>query len=132
MTKNYNTPKRYHIVKTRLNDEEYEHFQRRLEVYGMNQSAFIRKALSETIIRPVIVASLVNDDLLAALGELTAEYGRIGNNLNQIARHLNEWQTPYPDLAKELRNAAVDLATLKFDVMKRVGDTLGNVQTYQL
>ena len=56
----------------------------------------------------------------------------IGNNLNQIARHLNEWQAPYPDLAKELRNAAVDLTTLKFDVMKKVGDTLGNVQTYQL
>ena len=73
MTKTYNTPKRHHIIKTRLNDEEYEHFQRRLEVYGMNQSAFIRKSLSDAIIRPVIVASLVNDDLLAALGELTAE-----------------------------------------------------------
>ena len=132
MTKTYNTPKRHHIVKTRLNDEEYENFQRRLEVYGMNQSAFIRKALSDAIIRPVIVASLVNDDLLAALGKLTAEYGRIGNNLNQIARHLNEWQAPYPALAKELRDAAVDLAALKFDVMKKVGDTLGNVQTYQL
>ena len=33
MTKTYNTPKRNHIVKTRLNDEEYEHFQRRLEVF---------------------------------------------------------------------------------------------------
>ena len=90
MTKTYNTPKRYHIVKTRLNDEEYEHFQRRLEVYGMNQSAFIRKALSDAIIRPVIVASLVNDDLLAALGKLTAEYGRIGNNLNQLTWRVNE------------------------------------------
>ena len=42
MTKTYNTPKRNHIVKTRLNDEEYEHFQRRLEVYGMNQSACVK------------------------------------------------------------------------------------------
>ena len=96
MTKNYNTPKRHHTVKTRLNDEEYEHFQRRLEVYGMNQSAFIRKALSDAIIRPVIVASLVNDDLLAALGKLTAEYGRIGNNLNQIARILTNGRLPIP------------------------------------
>ena len=132
MTKTYNTPKRNHIVKTRLNDDEYDFFLNRLDAYGMNKSAFIRKAISGATIRPVIVASLVNDELLAAIGKLTAEYGRIGNNLNQIARHLNEWQAPYPDLAQELRDAAVDLATLKFDVMKKVGDTLGNVQTYKL
>ena len=132
MTRTYNTPKRTHIVKTRLDDDEYDFFLHRLDAYGMNQSAFIRKAISGAIVRPVIVASLVNDELLAAIGKLTAEYGRIGNNLNQIARHLNEWQAPYPELAKELRDAAVDLAALKFDVMKKVGDTLGNVQTYQL
>ena len=132
MTKTYNTPKRNHVIKTRLNDDEYESFLQRMEVYGMNQSAFIRKAISGASIRPIIVASLVNDELLAAIGKLTAEFGRIGNNLNQIARRLNEWQAPYPALAKELRDAAVDLASLKFDVMKMVGDTLGNVQTYKL
>ena len=41
----------------------------------------------------------VNDELLAAVGKLTAEYGRIGGNLNQIARTLNEWHSPYPQLA---------------------------------
>jgi len=132
MRKSYNTPKRTHIVKTRLNDDEYDMFLNRMEGYGLNQSAFLRKAISGATIRPVIIASLVNDELLDALGKLTAEYGRIGNNLNQIARHLNEGQTPYPELAKELRDAAVDLTTLKFDVMKKVGDTLGNVQTYKL
>lgn len=132
MTKTYNTPKRNHVIKTRLDDEEYEFFLQRMEVYGMNQSAFIRKAVAGTTIRPVIVASLVNDELLAAIGKLTAEFGRIGNNLNQIARHLNEGQAAYPALAKELRDATVDLASLKFDVMKKVGDTLGNVQTYKL
>lgn len=89
MTKTYNTPKRNHVIKTRLNDEEYESFLQRMEVYGMNQSALIRKAISGAAIHPVIVASLVNDELLAAIGKLTAEFGRIGNNLNQIARHLN-------------------------------------------
>ena len=40
-------------------------------------------------------------------------------NLNQIARHLNEWRSSYPDMANELRDAAADLATLKFEVMKK-------------
>ena len=95
MAKTYNTPKRNHIVKTRLDDEEHADFLRRLEIYDMNQSEFIREAISGATIKPTIVATLVSDDLLAAVGKLTAEYGRIGNNLNQIARHLNEWRSPY-------------------------------------
>ena len=95
MTKTYNTPKRTHIVKTRLDDEEHADLLRRLEIYDMNQSEFIREAISGATIKPTILATLVSDDLLAAIGKLTAEYGRIGNNLNQIARHLNEWRSPY-------------------------------------
>ena len=98
----------------------------------MNQSEFIREAISGATIRPVIVASNINDALLEAIGKLTAEYGRIGNNLNQIARHLNEWRSPYPAMAKELQDAAADLATLKFEVMKKVGDAIGNIQAYKL
>ena len=132
MAKTYNTPKRTHIVKTRLDDEEYAEFMRRMKLYEMNQAEFIREAISGATIRPTIVASLVNDDLLAAVGKLTAEYGRIGNNLNQIARHLNEWRSPYPAMAKEMQDAATDLATLKFEVMKKLGDAVGNVQAYKL
>lgn len=122
MTKTYNTPKRNHIVKTRLDDEEHADFLRRMELYGMSQSEFIREAISGATIKPTIVATLVSDDLLAVIGKPTAEYGRIGNNLNQIARHLNEWRSPYPAMAKELQDAVADLTTLKFEVMKKVGE----------
>lgn len=132
MEKTYNTPKRNHIVKTRLDDEEHAEFMRRMELYKMSQAEFIREAISGATIKPTIVATLVSDDLLAAVGKLTAEYGRIGNNLNQIARHLNKWRSPYPAMAKELHDAAADLATLKFEVMKKVGDAIGNVQAYKL
>ena len=132
MTKTYNTPKRTHIVKTRLDDEEHTEFMRQLNIYGMSQAEFIREAISGATIRPVIVASNINDALLEAIGKLTTEYGRVGNNLNQIARHLNEWRSPYPAMAKELQDAATDLAMLKFEVMKKVGDAVGNVQAYKL
>ena len=35
-------------------------------------------------------------------------------------------------MAKELRDAAVDLATVKFEIMKKAGDAIGNVQAYKL
>ena len=130
--KRYNTPHRSRVVKTRLTDEEYADFTARLAPYGMSQSEFIRQAITRATIRPIVTVSPVNDELLAAVGKLTAEYGRIGGNLNQIARTLNEWHSPYPAMAKELREAAADLAALKYEVLKKVGDAVGNTQAFRL
>ena len=130
--KRYNTPHRSHVVKTRMTEEEYADFTERLKNYDMSQAEFIRQAITRATIRPIVTVSPVNDELLSAVGKLIAEYGKIGGNLNQIARALNEYGTPYPAMAKELQDAATDLATLKFEVMKKVGGAIGNVQAYKL
>ena len=88
MRKKYNTPHRRHVVKTRMTDEEYADFTGRLAAYEISQSEFIRQAIRKATIRPIVTVSPVNDGLLAALSKLTAEYGKIGGNLNQIARRL--------------------------------------------
>ena len=132
MRKRYNTPHRSRVVKTRMTEEEYAEFAERLSAYNMSQAEFIRRAITGAAIRPVIHVSAVNDELLAAVGKLTAEYGKIGGNLNQIARTLNEWHSPYPQFAGEVRAAVSDLAALKFEVLQKVGDAVGNIQTYQL
>ena len=130
--KKYDTLHRSRVVKTRMTEEEYTDFAARLAPYGISQSEFIRRAIQGASIRPVVTVSPVNDELLAALGKLTAEYGRIGNNLNQIARAVGGCHNPYPQLAAEVRAAASDLAALKFEVLEKVGEAVGNVQTYQL
>ena len=132
MRKRYNTPHRSRVVKTRMTEEEYAEFAQRLSAYHMSQAEFIRQAITGAAIRPIITVSPVNDELLAAVGKLTAEYGRIGGNLIQIARTLNEWHSPYPAMAKELREAAADLAALKYEVLKKVGDAVGNTQAFRL
>ena len=91
MPKRYNTPHRSRVVKTRLSEDEYADFTARLAPYGISQSEFLRQAIRRTAIRPIIHVSAVNDELLSAVGKLTAEYGRIGGNLNQSARYLNEY-----------------------------------------
>ena len=132
MPKRYNTPHRSRVIKTRLTEEEYADFTARLSPYGMSQSEFIRQAITRATIRPIVTVSPVNDELLSAVGRLTAEYGKIGGNLNQIARALNEYGTPYNALSVEVRAAISDLAALKFEVLRKVGDAVGNIQTYQL
>ena len=104
--KRYNTPHRSRVVKTRMTEEEYAEFAQRLSAYHMSQAEFIRQAITGAAIRPIITVSPINDELLAAVGKLTAEYGRIGGNLNQIARTLNEWHSPYPQLAGDLAKMA--------------------------
>lgn len=130
--KRYNTPHRRHVVKTRMTDEEYADFTGRLAVYEISQAEFIRQAICKATIRPVVTVSPVNDELLAAIGKLTAEYGKIGGNLNQIARCLNEYGAPYNALSNEVRAALSGLAALKFEVLRKVGEAVGNIQTYQL
>ena len=132
MRKPYNTPHRTHVVKTRLTDEEHELFLNQCRTYGISQSEMLRQSMTRLQIKPVIHVSAVNDELLSAIGKLTAEYGRIGSNLNQIARTLNEWHSPYPQLVAELRTASSDLAALKFEVLEKVGEAVDNVQTYQI
>ena len=132
MRKKYNTPHRSHVIKTRLTEEEYADFISRLAPYGISQSEFLRQAIRRATIRTVIHVSAVNDELLAALGRLAAEYGRIGSNLNQIARYLNEGGVPYNALSGEVRSAIADLAALKFEVLQKVGEAIGDTQAYQL
>ena len=132
MRKRYNTPHRSRVVKTRMTEEEYAEFAQRLSAYHMSQAEFIRQAITGAAIRPIITVSPINDELLAAVGKLTAEYGRIGGNLNQIARYLNEYGVPYNTLSGEVRAAISDLAVLKYEVLKKVGDAVGNTQAYQL
>ena len=115
MRKKYNTPHRSRVVKTRLSEDEYADFTARLAPYGISQSEFLRQAIRRATIRPVVHVSSVNDELLSAVGKLTAEYG-----------------APYNALSGEVHAAIADLAALKYEVLKKVGDAVGNTQAYQL
>ena len=92
-----------------MTEEEYADFTGRLEHYDISQAEFIRQAITRATIRPVVTISPVNDELLSAVGRLTAEYGKIGGNLNQIAvpstnterptiRCLLKCEPPFPTL----------------------------------
>lgn len=127
----YNTPKRHCVIKTRLTEAERADFEQRCSTLSMSQSEYIRQAIFYSRITPVIRVSQNSEELLTSVSSLVAQYGKIGSNLNQIARYLNEGSPPYQGLAAELWGAAADLAALKFDVLKVIGEAYGNDKTYQ-
>ena len=132
MPKIYNTSKRSVVVKTRMTDEEYAGFAERVKLCGISQSDFIRQAIENAVIKPVITVSPVNEKLLTAVGLLTAQLGKVGGNLNQIARYLNEHGAPYNKLYGAVQSAISNLADLKFEILRKVGDAVGDVQTLKL
>ena len=132
MRKRYNTPHRSRVIKTRLTEEEYSEFSERVTLCQMSQSEYIRQAVFYSRISPVIRVTAHSEEMLTAISSLVAQYGKIGSNLNQIARYLNEYGAPYNALSSEVRAAVSDLAALKFEVLKVIGEAYGNDQAYQL
>ena len=130
--KTYNTPHRKCVVKTRLTEEERQDFEEKCRTYSLSQSDYLRQAIFYGKVSTTIKVSAGSEEMLTAVSKLVAQYGKIGSNLNQIAKHLNEYEVPYRELAKELKGSAADLATLKFEILKVIGEAYGNDKTYQL
>ena len=106
-----------------LDKKEAEAFQKKVKKSGLSREAYLRH-----LVNGLEPQDAPPPDYYAMMRELHG----IGNNLNQIARTLNDWHNPYPQLAAEVRAAASNLAALKFEVLEKVGEAVGNVQTYQL
>ena len=126
LSKRYNTPHRTHIIKTRVTEEQHADFMERLTAYGMSQSEFIRQAITGATVKPIIIVSPVNDELLAAVGRLTGEYGKIGGNLNQIARYFNQGGIISAEMRGEIKKCIRDIYEMKYEVMKMAGDFRGS------
>ncbi|MDE6386240.1 MAG: mobilization protein, partial [Lachnospiraceae bacterium] len=62
----------HRVIKTRLTEEEYAEFSERVTLCKMSQAEFIRQALIKSGIQPIITVSPGNDELLSAVGKLTA------------------------------------------------------------
>ena len=96
MRKRYNTPHRSRVVKTRMTEEEYAEFAERLSAYNMSQAEFIRQAITGAAIRPIITVSPVNDELLAAVGKLTADPAVFGGQLKPDSPDAERVAQPLP------------------------------------
>ena len=131
MKKKYNTPHRCHVVKTRMTEEEYADFTERLKHYDMSQAEFIRQAITRATIRPIVTVSPVNDELLSAVGRLTAEYGKIGGNLNQIARYFHGGGLASRGILEELKKCIAEIRELRQEIVQLGGAYRGNSKTHR-
>ena len=114
--------KREHRVTIRLTDIEFSIIENAAEQAEMSISEYMRTQTMEGKVnaRFEIVADV--DEIKKLIGE----FGKIGSNLNQIARYFNQGGIISSEMRNEIRKSLRDIYEMKYKVMKMAGDFRGS------
>lgn len=113
---------RNNSIHIRMNDTEYELLQERASAVNMSIAEFIRNALDNQQV--TIKYELVAD--VPEIKKLIGEFGKIGSNLNQIARYFNQGGIISAEMRREIKKCIRDIYEMKYEVMKMAGDFRGS------
>ena len=114
--------KREHRVTIRLTDTEFSIIENAATPAEMSISEYMRTQTMEGKVnaRFEIVADV--DQIKKLIGE----FGKIGSNLNQIARYFNQGGVLSSEMRNEIRKSLRDIYEMKYEVMKMAGDFRGS------
>ena len=109
-------------VHLRMSKTEYEILLERANTSNMTVSDFIRNALDNqnVIIKYEIIADVPE------IKKLISECGKIGSNLNQIARYFNQGGIISSEMRTEIKKTLRDIYEIKYEVMRMTGDFRGS------
>ena len=118
--------KRRNNITVKLTDIELELLNQKAEMAGTSKAEYLRNLLIGTPmkVRYEIVADMQD------LRKLVGEYGKIGSNLNQIAKYFNTGGERSLAMEDEIRQCISELFVLRKEVLRLVGDFRGSVKTY--
>lgn len=116
------TPTKEKRIMFRVTDELYDVIANEASSAKMTVSEYCRKVCTDKrlIVRKEKIFD--NPELLSALSNL----GKIGSNLNQIARHLNEGGSMNLSLRKEILQCITELRSIREDVKEMAGEYRGS------
>lgn len=107
-----------HHINLQLTDVQYEIISDNAQRAGLSLSEYIRHQLMKG--KVIAKYELVAD--LPELKKLIFEFGKIGNNLNQIARHFNTGGIHSLEMRKAIGQSLSDIFKMKEEVLKMAGD----------
>ena len=110
--------RRSHPVMLRFTDAEYVRLLSHAKASNLPLAEYLRKQVTgkKVIVKYEIVADLPE------LKKLIAEFGKIGSNLNQIARHFNSGGIHSQEMRKYIQQGIADIFEMKHEVLKMAGD----------
>lgn len=115
-----------HQIMLRLTDTEYEIISANAKDANLPLAEYARKQVlnKKIIAKYEIVADLPE------LKKLIAEFGKIGSNLNQIARYFNSGGIHSQEMRNAINQSIARIYEMKYEVLKMAGDFHGNPETH--
>ena len=119
----------------RFTDTEYEIVSENAKATHLPTAEYVRKQ----IMKQKVTANYEIVADLPELKKLVAEFGKIGSNLNQIARHFNSGGIHSQEMRKAIDQSVARIYEMKYEVLKMAGDFHsaaggsldGNTETYK-
>ena len=115
-----------HQIMLRLTDTEYEIVSESAKAAHLPLAEYVRKQIMKQ--KVTAKYEIVAD--LPELKKLVAEFGKIGSNLNQIAKHFNSGGIHSQAMRKAIEQSVSRIYELKYEVLKMAGDFHGNTETH--
>ena len=118
---------RNHRITIRFTDLEYSIIETAARQTNMSLAAYVRTQVLKGQVHTKI--EIVTD--VPEIKKLLAEFGKIGSNLNQIAKYFNQGGILSQEMRGEINKRLRDLYEMKYKVMEMAGDFHGNAETHR-
>ena len=118
---------RNHRITIRFTDLEYSIIETAARQTNMSLAAYVRTQVLKGQVHTKI--EIVTD--VPEIKKLLAEFGKIGSNLNQIAKYFNQGGILSQEMRGEINKRLRDLYEMKYKVMEMAGDFHGNTETHR-
>lgn len=115
-----------HQIMLRLTDTEYEIVSESAKAAHLPLAEYVRKQIMKQ--KVTAKYEIVAD--LPELKKLVAEFGKIGSNLNQIARHFNQGGIHSQEMRQAINRCIAEIYEMKYEVVKMAGDFHGDTETH--
>ena len=115
-----------HHVNLRLTDTQFDIICKASEQADLSISEYIRRQ----VMKGKVIANYEIVADVPELKKLIAEFGKIGSNLNQIARHFNSGGIHSLEMRQAIDQSIARIYEMKYEVLKMAGEFHGNTKTH--
>ena len=126
------SPRKTQFIKFRVTPEEKRELEIMCEILHVDMSTLLRRCLRTKPIKQTIVVTGGGEEALNILSDLLGQCGKIGSNLNQLARYFNSGDKDSEQIRAQLLTELSDLTLFRLDAEKKMGELYGNHQAYKL
>ena len=126
------TPRKTKLIKFRVTEQEKLELELLCKLLRVNMSTLIRRSLLSQPIKQTLVVTSGGEEALNILSDLLGQCGKIGSNLNQLARYFNSGGKDSEQIRAQLLTELSALTLFRLDAEKKMGELYGNHQAYKL